>query len=143
MNILQELLLLSEAAQLDFFHALTKYDRTAWSHPQDYGFHHHSDKTKFHGVFTTQDGRGKVYKEPHKDGSATYTCKFDEDNLLDKHQRLAQVLDAVKHSSPSTWDLVSPAEYKVSTEPCFIVVHGRASGTVEFHVKQDMHPSIK
>jgi hypothetical protein len=144
MNLLRELLELSENEhEKDFYHSLTKYDRTSWSHAQEYGFHHHSNKGEYHGIFCTQDGRGKVFKKSLPDNCATYTCQYDDDNLLDKHQRLAQILTAVKQSCPSTWEFVSPSTYPKCKDACFTVMPAKGHGDVDIHVRQDLHPSTK
>lgn len=143
MNLLQELLRFSEDAEQekDFFHMLTKFDRTAWSHAQDYGFHHHLDKSEYHGRFATDDCSGKVFKKAHPDGSATYTCQFDEGNLLDEYQRLEQILIAVKASSLGRWVFVPLSTYKTCKDPCFTVIRGSKPGDVDICVRQDLHPA--
>ena len=127
---------------LDFFHGLTKLSRIFAGYPQEYGFHHHCNKDEYHGTFVTKDCRGKVYKQPYN-GSAVYTCKFDDENLHDKHTRHEQVTDAVKASAPSVWNNVSHEDFKNTNEPCYCVIHGENPGDIEFHVHQDFHPSIK
>jgi len=137
--------LLTEAKHpKDFFHAMTKLSRIFAGYPQEYGFHHHHDKKEYHGKFATTDGRGLVFKAPHADGSATYSCKFEDENLLDKDERRKQVLDAVKASAPSDWNYVSMTTFKKCKDPCFAVVHHpKNPKVVNVHVKHDFHPSIK
>jgi len=143
MELLNELLqLLEHDHPKDFFHAMTKLSRVFKGYPQEYGFHHHHDKGEFHGTFVTRDARGRVEKQEHSDGSAVYTCIFDENNLHDDLLRHEQVLDAVRASSPSHWDFLPQSTYKKCEDPCFTVVSGK-NRTVEIHVKHDFHPSIR
>lgn len=56
MKILEQLLLISESKKpKDFFHAMTKLSRIFAGYPQEYGFHPHSNKKEFHGIFATRD----------------------------------------------------------------------------------------
>jgi len=120
---------------------MTKLNRIFAGYPQEYGFHHHHDKKEFHGTFVTRDGRGKVFKKAHADGSAVYTCEFEPENLLDKKARHEQILDAVKASSPSNWSFVSMSAFKKCKDPCYAVVHAKTPGKVDIHVYQDLPPS--
>ncbi len=128
---------------LDFFHALTKMNRMFNGYPQEYGFHHHHDEKEYHGTFVTRDCRGKVFKIPRVDGSATYICKCESENLLDKHVRHEQILEAVKASSPAGWSFVSMVTFKKSKDPCYAVEHSKTNGDVDINVHHDTHPSIK
>jgi hypothetical protein len=144
MNILNALMEIADnVPPKDFYHSMTKYDRTAWSHPQEYGFHHHADKSQYHGVFATTDGRGKVFKNGLEDGSAIYSCEFDPENLLDKDERYDQILTAVKASNLSCWNYVNPSEFETCKDPCYTVVHSKTPGVIEIHVRQDFHPSVR
>jgi hypothetical protein len=145
MNILEQLLKLSEEeSKKDFFHAMTQLSRIFAGYPQEYGFHHHCDKKEYHGTFATRDGRGKVFKTQGANGSAKYACEFNEDNLLDQHDRLAQVLDAVRASTPSLWNYVAPKHYNTdSVDPNFSVTHSKTPGIIDINVSPDCHPSIK
>jgi len=144
MKLLLELLNLSEMKYpKDFFHSMTKLSRIFAGYPQEYGFHHHHDKKEFHGTFCTRDCRGKVFKKQSEDNSACYTCEFEPENLLDKHTRHEQILDAVRASTPSHWNYVSMTTFKKCKDPCFTVVHSKTPGKVAIHVRHDFHPSIK
>jgi len=145
MNILEQLLELSETKKhpKDFFHALTKLSRIFAGQPQEYGFHHHHDKTKYHGTFCTRDTRGKVYKKDMPNNSAVYTCKFEKENLIDKHLRHEEILEAVKASSPQSWSFVNMSTFKKCKDPCYAVEHGKSKGDIDIHVRQDIHPAIK
>ena len=139
---LQELFLEVEEQPKDFFHGMTLLSRIFAGYPQEYGFHHHHNKQEYHGKFATRDCRGKVYKTPKESNTATYECICNADNLMDKHDRHSQILEAVKASSPPGWNFVSLTTFNNSEDPCYAVEHSD-NDTIFIHVRHDFHASIK
>lgn len=132
---------LFEVPPADFYTALSKFRRVIAGYPQEYGFHHDISSSDCRGSFVVTDGRGKVHKV--QDGDVTiYRCTFDEDNLLNDHQRLHQILDAAKLSAPNMWPYHGPSIFALCDDPCFTVV-GNGPRIIDIKVKHDGHEALK
>lgn len=134
---------LFETPPTDFFSALEKFGRMMAGYPQGFGFHHDISSNSCRGSFEVRDGRGTVHKVYTDDDDVViYRCTFDQENLLNDHQRLNQIAAAVMDSAPNMWHHVGPTAFTSNPDPCYTI---EISGprVIDIKVKHDGHEALK